>query len=297
MPKRSNDFQKLVFILKNYVADGEAKVTESKMLVDLVTGKEREVDICIERNIAGHKVIISIECRDHSRPADIGWVEQMKAKHDRLPTNCLILVSKSGFSKESYKVANSYGIETIKLEKEIEESAAKIIGKLETVWCKSFNLIPIKCVIEVEEGNSLPAERFSAFPDNLVYLSNGNQICTVKDIVEYWLHSQQLIEKLHKDGEENHKSFVFQVEIPPCRDGQKLCMQKLDPYLLRPIKRIQVSGKIELCISKIPLSQGKLSGVNVAWGAGKVVGNQKALLVAFQKEDGTENISMTLKEK
>ena len=58
---------------------------------------------------------------DHSRPADIGWVEQMKTKHDRLPTNYLALVSKSGFSKEAYKVAKSYGIETIKLEKEIEE--------------------------------------------------------------------------------------------------------------------------------------------------------------------------------
>ena len=297
MPKRSNDFQKLVFLLKEHVVDAKATVTESKMLMDLVTGKEREVDICIERDIAGHKVIISMECRDHRRPADIGWVEQMKAKHDRLPTNYLALVSKSGFSKEAYKVAESYGIETIKLEKEIEESAAIIIGKLETVCCKSFNLTPLKCVVEVEAGNSLPSETISAFPDNLVYLSNGNQICTVKDIVEYWLHSQHLIEKLHKEWEENHKSFEFQVEIPPCNDGQKLCMQKIDPYLLRPIKRIQVSGRIELCVSKIPLSQGKLSGVNIAWGAGKVVGNQDALLVAFQKEGGSENISMTLKEK
>ena len=297
MPKRSNDFQKLVFILKKHVADGEATVTESKMLIDIVTGKEREVDICIERNIAAHKVIISIECMDHSRPADIGWVEQMKTKHDRLPTNYLALVSKSGFSKEAYKVAKSYGIETIKLEKEIEESAATIIGKLKTVWCKSFNLTPLKCVVEVEAGNSLPVERISTFPDNLVYLSNGNQICTVKDIVEYWLHSKHLIEKLHKEGEENHKSFEFQVDIPLCNDGQKLCMQKIDPYLLRPIKTIHVSGRIELCISKIPLSQGKLSGVNVAWGASKVVGNQDALLVTLQKEGGSENISMTLKEK
>lgn len=297
MPKRSNDFQKLVFILKKHVAGDEATITESKMLTDLITGAEREVDVCIEKSIADHKIIISIECRDHSRPADVGWVEQMKTKHDRLPTNYLVLVSKSGFSKEAKKVATTYGIETIKLEDEIEESAAKIIGKLNTVWCKSFNITPLKCVVEVEAGESLPAENISAFPDNLVYLSSGNQICTIKDIVDYWLHSQQLKEKLHKDGEEAHKSFEFQVEVPPVNDGQRLCLQKIDPYFLRPIKSIKVSGAIELCVSKISLNQGKLGGINVAWGAGKLVGSQDALLVAFQKADGEENISMTLKEK
>ncbi len=297
MPKRSNDFQKLIFILKNNLSDDKTTVTESKMLLDLVTGKEREVDVCIERNIADHKVIISIECIDHSRPAGLSWVEQMRAKHDRLSTNNLVLVSKAGFSKEAYKVAKSYGIETIKLEKEIEKSTFEIIGKLETVWCKSFKLTPLKCVIEVEADNFLPAERITTFPDNLVYLSNGNQICTVKDIAEYWLHSQPLLEKLQKNGTDIHKTFLVKVEIPDCKDGQKFCMQKLDPFLLRPIKVIQISGKVELCSSKISLSQGKLKGVNVAWGCGKVIENQNALFVAYENECGTENISLTLKEK
>ena len=110
------------------------------------------------------------------------------------------------------------------------------------------------------------------------------------------MHTQQVIEKLHKEGEKNHKSFSFKVEIPACQNGQKLCMQKLDPYLLRPIKRIQVAGKIEICTSKIALSSGKLCGLNVAWGTGKVVGNQKALLVVFPKEDGTADISIALKK-
>jgi len=43
MPQRSNEFQKLVYLVKQQMAAG-AKVTESQMLVDRITGTEREVD-------------------------------------------------------------------------------------------------------------------------------------------------------------------------------------------------------------------------------------------------------------
>jgi hypothetical protein len=56
MPQRSNEFQKLVYLVKRQMAAG-AKVTESRMLVDRITGTEREVDICIETSVAGHAVI------------------------------------------------------------------------------------------------------------------------------------------------------------------------------------------------------------------------------------------------
>jgi len=267
------------------------------MLKDLVTGAEREVDICIEKDIAEHKVIISIECIDQARPADVGWIEKMKAKHDRLSTNLLALVSKSGFSKEANKVATIYGIETIRFDQNVEEeSVSKIIGKLDTAWCKVFNLVPLKCLVEVEPVNSLPPETINTFPNNLVYLSNGNEICTMKDVVHYWLHMQNLIKKLYKEGKAIHKSFIFQGDIPSCNDGQRICIQKLEPKVLRPIKNIRVSGSIEICVSKIPLNQGKIGDVNVAWGSGMVISNQDALLVAFKRRGDSENITLTLKK-
>jgi len=95
MPKRTNEFQKIVFLVKKHVATG-ATVTESKLLRDRITGTEREVDIYVESVIAGHKVAISVECRDRGQRADVQWVEEMKAKHERLPTNALVLISSSG---------------------------------------------------------------------------------------------------------------------------------------------------------------------------------------------------------
>jgi len=81
MPKRTNVFQKIVFLVKKHAATG-ATVTESKLLRDRITGAAREVDICVESVIVGHEVVVSLECRDRGRKADVQWVEEMKTKHD-----------------------------------------------------------------------------------------------------------------------------------------------------------------------------------------------------------------------
>jgi hypothetical protein len=70
MPKRSNDFQKLVFAVKKAV-DKEVIVRESEMVPDRATGGLREVDVYIEEVVAGHKVIVCVECIDEDRPASV----------------------------------------------------------------------------------------------------------------------------------------------------------------------------------------------------------------------------------
>ncbi len=97
MPARSNPFQRLTYLVKRHAAP-HATVTESKMLVDPMTGESSEVDICIEQTVGSHDIIVSLESTSTARPSDVGWVDQMKAKHDRLPTNKLVLVSQNGFT-------------------------------------------------------------------------------------------------------------------------------------------------------------------------------------------------------
>lgn len=90
-----------------------AVVEESKLLTDRITGVAREVDVVAESTVAGHKVVVSIEVRDHRRPQGLEWIEQEHSKHGRLPTNVLVLVSKSGFTQSALHAAASYGIKTI----------------------------------------------------------------------------------------------------------------------------------------------------------------------------------------
>lgn len=112
MPKRSNSFQRLVTVLHERL-DSSWNVTESKMFEDSLTGEEREVDIALESNLGTHKIVLSIECRDHKRKADTPWVESMAKKHESLPTSKLVLWSASGFYKPAIKKAEKLNIDTV----------------------------------------------------------------------------------------------------------------------------------------------------------------------------------------
>lgn len=112
MPKRSNSFQRLVTILHERL-DSSWNVTESKMFQDSLTGEEREVDIVLESNLGSHKIVLSIECRDHKRKADTPWIESMAKKHESLPTSKLVLWSANGFYKPAIKKAEKLNIDTV----------------------------------------------------------------------------------------------------------------------------------------------------------------------------------------
>jgi hypothetical protein len=64
-------------------------------LATAVLDIEREADIVIEGEFDGEPMVISVEGIEHSRAATLPWVEQMMSKHRDLPSNRLLLVSKS----------------------------------------------------------------------------------------------------------------------------------------------------------------------------------------------------------
>jgi hypothetical protein len=113
VPKRSNQFQRLIVSIHHALAEVSAVVEESRELRDRVTGTLREVDIVIESAVGDYPVFVCVECCDRSRPATVEWVEQQHGKHATLPTNKLILVSRSGFTQSALDKARSHNIETL----------------------------------------------------------------------------------------------------------------------------------------------------------------------------------------
>ena len=128
MPRRTNAFQRLVTLLTATLA-GRAQVTESAMLTDRVNGEQREVDILVTALAGGYTVQLGIEVISWTRPADTPWIEKMRAKHDNLPTDKLVLVSESGFYEPARRKAEFYGIEVLTLE-EANEADWPLIATL-----------------------------------------------------------------------------------------------------------------------------------------------------------------------
>lgn len=135
MPARTNEFQRLVAVLHAQLTPGWT-VTESKPLLDRVIHSMREVDVVIEGTAGAYPLILSIECRDRSRPGDVTWVEEMHTKHEHLPTNKLLLVSASGFTAAARKKASALDIELLKLSQAESAPWAQIATKLTEVFLK-----------------------------------------------------------------------------------------------------------------------------------------------------------------
>jgi hypothetical protein len=280
MPRRTNEFQKLVYLVKEHVAAG-ATVTESKLLPDRYTGKDREVDICIEAVIAGHRIIVAIECTGQTTPADVSWIDEMMGKHDCLPTNQLVLASKSGFTREAVAKAQIHGIELISIDKMDADEAKRLFGGASSIWLKLFNMNATKVVMHVgaSADHDLDAENVAVAPDTTIYDAQGREVGIARTLVESLVRSDQAVELLGKHGDESHKFFVIVVKPLRDKDGNILFLQKLEPLLLRPIEWVRITGTCNFNVSEFKLRHGRLKDVSLAWGTGSFRG-RKSLFVA-----------------
>jgi hypothetical protein len=182
MPRRSNPFQRLMFLIHEKLA-GEATVTESASLKDIRTGQHREVDILIETRVADSLLRIGIECTTGSRPATVEWVERMIGKHRDLPTDKLLLVSESGFTANAREKASLNMVETIGLGQALEADWTAIVNKLKTVYLGLFRFtlaqfsVTFEPAVELREGETPPL-------DTVVYRGDAEPRGTIRTNVD-----------------------------------------------------------------------------------------------------------------
>lgn len=295
----------MVAIIHSHLS-GDAVVTESKMLVDLVSGEEREVDTCIEDVAGGHRVIVSIECRDHQRRQSVGWVEEMNSKHDRLPTNVLVLASSSGFTKSAIAKARSFGITTV-VPGELEPGAfgSEIIGKLAAVWMKTFTLTAAKVRLWVEETDGRPAEIVRAFPDNVIFRADGSEVAVVQDIANVMIQKLDIDNDAFRDALGDEKSFTVGTESPHLLDPETgephdIFLQAEEPTgpCFRRIERIEVTGPADVVVAEIPLTHRELQAQKpwefqrTGYAAGSAeFGGGSVLIVATETATGERSVT------
>jgi hypothetical protein len=135
MPKRTNTFQQVIYMIQRQLAGTNAVVTESKFLEHRHTGNAAEVDVVIEGKLAGQDVTLGIECTAGKRPATIEWVQQMIGKHQGMPISRSILVSQSGFTRNAKK----HAAECVKnfetpVEGNLVSNAVAPLGRAALVW-------------------------------------------------------------------------------------------------------------------------------------------------------------------
>lgn len=82
MPKRTNDFQKLVDIIQRLYAPKNATVTTSAVVTPSLGGTPREIDILVEFKTDLYPFKVAVEAKDCSRVIDVTGVETYIGKYN-----------------------------------------------------------------------------------------------------------------------------------------------------------------------------------------------------------------------
>ena len=258
MRKRTNDFQKLIRMLTQLLGDN-AVVEESKMLTDLVSGEPREVDIYADGTFAGHTVNIGIECRGHQRKQGSGWVEQMHSKHERLPTNLLLLLPSSGFTGPAIAKANSYGIKTIAPTQADSDFATEVLASLGvTAWNITDATLSVSANVPTEwlERNAHAVAQDDG--QILFYKSDGSQLVT-SETFNMAAMSQHLM--AHPELVAGEGETEFDVETPPINGpafkGERLYAHWTadgEQPVLVPVAMAVVQGTVKVLAQAVTVS-------------------------------------------
>jgi len=285
MPARTTEFQTIVHFVRKHTADAGVTVTESKMLHDRHLDVDREVDIVIEGIFDGEPSVTSIEVIEHGRPAAVTWVEQQIAKHRYLPTNRLVLVSRSGYSKTALRAVAAEGGWVDALHPEIVTKDGEAVVK--RLYADKIALKPTACRLFVVPPDGDPSV-VRVDPDHMVFDGAGQPIDSTLGLAQEALRLDWVIKK-----------FSMMAHSHPSREELKgfavgLPLEELDLYLhheesneFHRIAQVELTGEFEFTQDEMAFAVAKIGGRVYGSGRGPLLGRD-AVWVGTTDDDSKE---------
>lgn len=291
MPKRSNEFQRLVLTIERLLAEDGAKITESRELVDSPTGKLREVDVVIERSDGIRSFIVSIECSAGGRPASVEWVERMWGKHAHLPTDKLILLSKKGFSAEALSKAQSLKIVTLSLQQAKRHDWKSLIPLVRKVNVTSYlkpYITSVKFVLAGDSASAVSAEELNLDGDSVIFNPDGSVAGQASNILDKAFADANLQGLLLAKAKTDAIS-MFELEMP-LEPGSSLQDKNGKRWL---VLRFDIQAKCRKESTVAILEAGQYGTAMAAHGSAKSFGNT-VQVVAAQKQGHNARLSVSI---
>jgi hypothetical protein len=279
VPARSNDFQAVVYFVERHLA-ADAVVQESASLPDRVTGRMREVDVLITYTVGGRPILIGVECRRRSRRDAVSWVEEMRAKHDDLPTDRLVLVSASGFSASAAAKARHYNIEAVTPGQPISHDGPLAqLGDphVEFRDLTYTDLVSLDGTVDID-GDTV---QIDLIPNHVIFASDGSQIGHISDLITNALDQADARSAIANaaDGDQH---MAIEISRPRTDTGSgpievHVRNEEPQPRLL-VLTSLRIVLAVRVDIRPVSLAAGQLRETTYAYGSGRVGGNE-ALLV------------------
>jgi len=289
MPKRSNDFQKLIYLIHHQIAEA-AVVTESKFLYDKEAKIDREVDIVIEAQISDYPMIIGIECQGRGRVANIEWVEQMIQKHRSLPTDKLILVSRSDFTPAARNKAKNNKVETMSWKQAIQADWYGMVG-LSTVKLGRCGIEPEACFAIVMQHDS-QADTVKLDFNRQISLSaeEDSEMLTVYEMIGLIIdiYAEDIMKQLREQSVNEQRPYiVFSMvrDVP----GNIFFIDNLG--VKRKVSKLHIIGRAVYESELVNMQQGSFGSAQVAFGKTHEIDAESIIsIVEYEDKPGTAAI-------
>ena len=243
-------------------------------MTDRLTGERREVDIVIEHILAGHNLLVSVECIDQTRKATVEWVERMAGKHEHLPTDKLVLVSRSGFWSTALYAAKQRGIDTLSI---TEASAAdwNIVINLEELEVRHQRLYPTDFHVLVPD-DAAPLVAGLTVRDLRVRPKGADSFLPMSHLVELALASpdvRRLVDEASSADEWRQPLIVPNVCV--LTPGGSEIEGALVGFTVRYAESL----------AHIQLEYGSLSETNIAFGSSQTTAGEVVAAVVEQQDE------------
>lgn len=250
MPKRSTPFQTVVKLLHTVLKPAGYRVTESRMVTDADTGVQREIDVCLESDAGGIPVVVAIEVREHKRPQDVKWIEELWGRYSQSGYR-VVAVSKSGFNRPAKAKATARGIHLLTLEQATQIDWIEFVNSLRLHLVEREEHVT-SCSIESDEY--LPV--FS--PSSVFFDGNGTELGNAAEVFsklsdQPWFN--RLLDNVQKQPDE-----IITVKLAP---PSKLLASGTDgrPHL---VGSVSFQFRSIVRETPIPLVPARYADTNVA---------------------------------
>ncbi len=219
-----------------------------------------EVDVVIHGEQGPHDVLISVEVVEEKRRATRPWVDSMIGKHRSLPTDRLVLVSKSGFSKNALKKARANNVVAWSLSDVTTEDWAKVVTNFEF-----FELRIHVQTVQVKHADDQPLSG-ADIASALIHDADQNPIGTIEMLVEANVARQIAAGPRTRSSRELSRGMI------KFNDGIHLVDHKCAPRYLRSLA---YEATITPQLLNIELEPGQYGpGVDIARGYVQIGGKR-----------------------
>ncbi len=104
------DYQKLAAEIYTEL-ENNAVVTHDEKIRGIESGTDRQIDVSIRTNVAGHDLLIIVQTKDLSRPADVNIVGEFNAVIRDVRAAKGVLICSAGFTKKAIAYGRNLGID------------------------------------------------------------------------------------------------------------------------------------------------------------------------------------------